>query len=74
MHLGYVKLVDNDWHLAGESGYALIVTGSDSTVEEARRQAYRRVKNIMLQNMFYRTDIGVRWGHDSDKLQTWGYL
>jgi len=74
VHLGYVQLIDNDWHLAGSSGYALVVTGSNSTVDEARRQAYRRVKNIMLQNMFYRTDIGVRWTHDSDKLQTWGYL
>lgn len=74
VHLGYVKLVDNDWHLAGESGHALVITGSDNTVEEARRQTYRRVKNIMLQNMFYRTDIGTRWIHDSDKLQTWGYL
>jgi len=74
IHLGDVKLVDNDWHLAGESGYALVVTGSNSTVEEARRHAYRRVKNIMLQNMFYRTDIGVRWYSDSDQLQTWGIL
>lgn len=74
IHLGDVKFVDKDWHLAGESGYVLVVTGSGSTVEEARKQAYSRIKNILLQNMFYRTDIGVRWYHDSDKLQTWGYL
>ncbi|MBI4120251.1 MAG: phosphoribosylamine--glycine ligase [Parcubacteria group bacterium] len=74
VHLGDVKLVDGDWKLAGESGYALVVTGSNGTVDEARRQAYRRIKNIMLQNMYYRTDIGVKWNQDSDKLQTWGYL
>lgn len=74
VHLGDVKLVDGDWHLAGQSGYALVVTGSNSTVEEARYNAYRRVKNIMLQNMFYRTDIGLKWYHESDKLQTWGVL
>ena len=74
MRLGDVKLVDGDWHLAGDSGYALVVTGSNSTVEEARAQAYKRIKNIMLQNMFYRTDIGVKWYHESDKLQTWGVL
>ncbi|MEK6961017.1 MAG: phosphoribosylglycinamide synthetase C domain-containing protein [Nanoarchaeota archaeon] len=72
-HLGDVKLVDGDWKLAGESGYALIVTGSGITVEEARKQAYSRIKNIILQNMYYRTDIGTRWYLDSDKLQTWGY-
>ena len=74
IHLVDVKLVDNDWRLAGDSGEAVVVTGSSSTVEEARRQAYRRVKNIMLQNMFYRTDIGIRWYSDSDQLQTWGIL
>lgn len=74
IHLGDIKLVDNDWHLAGVSGYALVVTGSNSTVEGARYHAYRRVKNIMLQNMFYRTDIGVKWYEESDQLQTWGIL
>ncbi|MBS3125042.1 phosphoribosylamine--glycine ligase [Candidatus Woesearchaeota archaeon] len=74
LHLGDVKLVDGDWRLAGYSGYALVVTGSASTVEDARKQVYQRVSNIMIPNMFYRTDIGFRWFIDSDKLHTWGYL
>ncbi len=74
VHLGDVKLIDGDWRLAGESGYALVVTGSGLTVHEAREQMYGRIKNIMLQNMYYRTDIGLKWNQDSDKLQTWGYL
>lgn len=74
LHLGDVKLVEGDWRLAGYSGYALVVTGSSSTVEDARRQVYQRVSNIMIPNMFYRTDIGLRWFADSDKLHTWGYL
>ena len=74
IHLGDVKYVDGDWHVAGESGYVLVVTGSGSTVDEARKQVYSRIKNIVFQNMYYRTDIGVRWYHDSDRLQTWGYL
>lgn len=73
-HLGDVKLVENDWKVAGKSGYVLVVTGSNSTVEDARRQAYRRVDNIMLQNMFYRTDVGAKWFEESDELQTWGVL
>jgi phosphoribosylamine--glycine ligase len=74
IHLGDVKFVDNDWKLAGKSGYALIVTGANTTVEHARANAYRRIDNIMLQNMFYRTDIGEKWSYESDKLQTWGVL
>jgi phosphoribosylamine--glycine ligase len=74
IHLGDVKLVDDDWKLAGKSGYVLIVTGSNSTVEDARRHAYRRIENIMLQNMFYRTDIGAKWPEESDELHTWGVL
>jgi phosphoribosylamine--glycine ligase len=74
VHLGDVKFVDGDWHLAGNSGYALVVTGSGITMEEARLQAFARVKNIMIPNMFYRTDIGQRWRHEGDMLRTWGYL
>jgi len=75
IHLGDNKKVNGgDLKLAGNSGYALVVTGSGITVEEARNQAYNRIKNIRLQNMFYRVDIGTRWYHDSDKLQSWGYV
>ncbi|MBM3206305.1 MAG: phosphoribosylamine--glycine ligase [Candidatus Staskawiczbacteria bacterium] len=74
IHLGDVKIVDNIWRVAGSSGYVLIVTGHGTTMEEARKQAYSRIDNIILLNMIYRTDIGASWGEDSDKLQTWGYL
>jgi phosphoribosylamine--glycine ligase len=74
VHFGDVKLINNVWCVAGEMGYVLIITGSGNTVEETRKQAYNRIKNIMLQNMYYRTDIGLKWYQDSDKLQTWGYL
>jgi len=74
VHLGDVKIVEGNWRIAGETGYALVVTGSGATVEDARKQAYGRIDNIMLQNMFYRTDIGIKWSEDSDRLQTWGYL
>ncbi len=74
VHLGDVKLVENDWKLAGEAGYALVITGGSTTVEGARKEAYRRIENIILQNMFYRTDIGAKWGRESDQLQAWGIL
>lgn len=74
VHLGDVKLVEDSWRIAGQTGYALVVTGSGVTVEDSRKQVYGRLENILLQNMFYRTDIGIGWHEDSDKLQTWGYL
>jgi phosphoribosylamine--glycine ligase len=70
-----VKLVEGDWRLAGSTGYALVATGSGATMEEAQREAYTRVRNIIIPNMFYRTDIGARWQQrDGDLLRTWGYL
>lgn len=74
IHLGDVKNVNGDWKVTGTLGYALVVTGSGTTVVEARKQCYGRIDNIMLQNMFYRTDIGAKWPEDSDRLHMWGYL
>ena len=69
-----VKLVDGDWRLTGSSGYAIVVTGTASTMLDARREAYNRVRNVLVPNMFYRTDIGERWVRDGDLLQTWGLM
>lgn len=69
-----IRVVEGEWLLTGNSGYALVVTGSGSTMDDARREAYNRVRNILIPNMFYRTDIGERWHRDSDLLQTWGCL
>ena len=74
VHLGDVKMVDGVWRTAGRSSYYLVVTGSGATMEDARRQAYSRVENIMIINMIYRTDIGATWPQDSDRLRTWSYL
>jgi phosphoribosylamine--glycine ligase len=43
-------------------------------MKAAQQQAYSRIKNILIPNMYYRTDIGDRWGEDSDRLMSWGYL
>lgn len=74
VHLGEVKKDESDWRIAGRSGYCLVITGSGNTTEEARTQAYERVANVMIPNMFYRTDIGKRWTRDSDLLLSFGYL
>jgi len=74
IRLGDVKLVNGDFVLAGDSGYALIVVGAGTTMEETRKTVYNKISNITVPNMFYRTDIGERWFTDSDKLFAWGYI
>ena len=74
IHIEDVKLVNGEWLITGKSGVVLIVTGFGISVKQAQAQAYQRVKNILIPNMYYRTDIGDRWFEDHDKLHTWGYL
>jgi phosphoribosylamine--glycine ligase len=74
VHIGEVKLEQGEWHIAGNSGYCLVVTGSGPTMAEGIRETYQRVRNVMIPNMFYRTDIGQRWSRDSDMLLSWGFL
>jgi len=74
IHIEDVKQIKGQWRIAGTSGCLLVVTGSGTTVAAARHQVYQRIKNILIQNMFYRMDIGTKWAQDSDRLQTWGYL
>ncbi len=74
VHIGEVKQENGDWRIAGNSGYALVVTGSGATMADAIDKAYQNVKNVMIPNMFYRSDIGQRWTHDSDMLISWGYI
>ena len=74
IHIGEVKQENGDWHIAGNSGYALVVTGSGATMSDAINRAYQNVSNVMIPNMFYRSDIGQRWTHDSDMLISWGYV
>ena len=74
VHIEDVKLVENEWVVTGTSGVVLIVVGTGQTMKEAQNQVYNRIKNVIIPNMFYRTDVGDRWAEDSDKLHNWGYL
>lgn len=74
VHIEDVRCVNDEWLVTGSAGVALVVSGHGATMREARAQAYRRIENILIPNMYYRTDIGERWFEDSDKLHTWGYL
>src|SRR5687768_4291352 len=74
-HLEDVKLVNGEWLVTGTSGVVLIVCGTGPSMRHAQKQAYNRVRNVMIPNMYYREDIGDRWIEDeSDRLHAWGYL
>jgi phosphoribosylamine---glycine ligase len=74
VHIVDLKLVNDEWIITGTSGTVLVVTGSGMTMKEAQKQMYNRISNILIPNMYYRTDIGDRWNEDSDRLHAWGYL
>ncbi|MBU4502702.1 MAG: phosphoribosylamine--glycine ligase [Nanoarchaeota archaeon] len=74
VHIEDVKIANGEWVVTGTSGVILIVCGTGTTMKQAQAQVYKRIKNIKIPHMYYRTDIGDRWFEDSDKLHTWGYL
>lgn len=74
VHIEDVKHVDGQWVVTGTSGVVLTVIGMGQTMKQAQLQAYNRVNNILIPNMYYRKDIGDRWFEDSDRLHSWGYL
>ena len=74
VHIEDTKIVEGQWLVAGTSGVILTVVGLGQTMKQAREQAYARVRNILIPNMYYRDDIGERWAEDSDRLHNWGYL
>lgn len=58
-----------------DTGYVMHVSSLGTTAEEAREQVYRRIGNIVIPKMFYRTDIGVRFlERERTLLKKWGYL
>jgi len=74
IHIEEVRRVGEEWRVAGNSGVVLVVCGTGPTMKQAQRQAYNRVRNVMIPYMYYRDDIGERWSEDSDRLHAWGYL
>ena len=74
VHIEDVMQVNGQWYVAGTLGVVLVVCGVGQTMRQAQAQAYSRIRNIMIPDMYYRDDIGERWFEDHDKLHTWGYL
>jgi phosphoribosylamine---glycine ligase len=51
-----------------------LIVGMGPTMRQAQSRVYSRIKNVLIPNMYYRTDNGDRWVEDTDRLHTWGYL
>lgn len=74
LHPMHLKKVKDEWLITGDTGIALLITGTGLTMRDAQKNMYNRVQNVIVNNSYYRTDIGDRWHEDSDKLWSWGLL
>ena len=63
-----------NFFISGSTGFILYVTGFGSSIEKARKNAYRVVEKIIIPKMFYRTDIGVQFSEkELPLLRKWGW-
>lgn len=63
------------YYVSDYRGYVLYVTGVKDTAEEAIKDAYNRVKKIVIPKMMYRNDIGKRFvEREHQQLKDWGYI
>ncbi|MEO8192676.1 MAG: phosphoribosylglycinamide synthetase C domain-containing protein [Gemmatimonadales bacterium] len=60
LHFGEVTMRGGQLVTAGVVGYVMVVTGTGVTVDEARGVAYERVDKVVIPNLRYRNDIGLR--------------
>jgi phosphoribosylamine--glycine ligase len=75
LHFAEVRMDGKHLVTAGSIGYVMVVTGRGSTVEDARSDAYRRVKKVVIPNLRYRLDIGQRFiERDHADMIRWGYF
>jgi phosphoribosylamine---glycine ligase len=74
VHPIQVKIINGQWLVTGDSGIVVLVTGSGLTIKDAQKNMYNRISNVIINNSYYRNDIGNRWAEDSDKLLSWGYI
>jgi phosphoribosylamine--glycine ligase len=61
LHLAEVEISDGQMLTSGEIGYLMVATGCGGTVEEARLKAYALAGRVVVPNLRYRSDIGVRF-------------
>lgn len=77
-HHGFEEVAqdkEGNFFISSDRGCVAHVSGFGVTIEEAQKEAYRRVKNMIVPKGFYRTDIGSKFAHeDLEMLKQWGWL
>lgn len=74
IHPMHLKKINEEWLITGNTGIALLVTGTGITMRDAQKTMYNRIHSVIVNNGYYRTDIGDRWFEDFDRLWSWGLL
>jgi phosphoribosylamine--glycine ligase len=74
IHPMHLKKIHDEWLITADTGIAVLVTGTGITMRDAQKMMYNRIGNLIVNNCYYRTDIGDRWLEDSDRLMSWGLL
>lgn len=74
VHPMHLKKINDEWLITGNVGIALLVTGTGITMKDAQKMMNNRIHSVIVNNGYYRTDIGDRWLEDSDRLWSWGLL
>ena len=66
---------DGQLHAGRGTGYAMVVTGTGSTIPAAKAAALVRARSVCVPDLRYRGDIGDRVENgDADRLRAWGWL
>lgn len=74
LHFAEVALRGDQLVTSGVIGYVGVATGAGATVELAREKAYQLAAKVVVPNLRYRTDIGLRViEHDLHALSQLGY-
>jgi phosphoribosylamine---glycine ligase len=75
LHLGEVGTCDLGLVTAGLYGWTAVVTGTGTTVAEAKAAAYENAAKVQVPNMRYRLDIGDSlMNGELELLSNWGWL
>ncbi|QQR65171.1 hypothetical protein IPH92_01140 [Candidatus Kaiserbacteria bacterium] len=76
IHLEDVYMdTEGTMRISSENGFVMHVSGTGSTVEEARHSAYTLIEKVVLPQKFYRKDIGLSFLEKNHKLlKQWGWL
>jgi phosphoribosylamine--glycine ligase len=60
IHFGEMGLVDGELVTAGYHGWTMVVTGTGPSILEAQTEAYRLAQRVVVPNVRYRNDIGLK--------------